>query len=157
MQADHVQAVVTGATAVFVRDLYNCMCMYQQITQNDCIPDVARTCANYLLQMPKCQQLEHIVHQVMEHPDGMPVVDHPQLLQEIMEFYSDARKAEASGDFINYRKNQLIPKVMMQSNVELPEPSVAQHFVSTIDRTPYIKPQTAFQHIVCAAVDNLYK
>lgn len=157
MQANHVQAIVTGATAVFVKDLYNCMCMYQSITEQTNIPDVARMCANYLLQMPRCQQLEHIVHQVIEHPDGLPVVDHPDLLNEIMEFYDDARQAEASGDMKSYRQNKLMPQVMQPNNAELPEPLLAQQFVHTIDSTPSVTPQTPFQHIVCAAVDKLYK
>ena len=157
MQENHVQAIVTGATAVFVKDLYNCMCMYQSITEQTNIPDVARACANYLLQMPRCQQLEHIVKQVIDHPDGLPVVDYPELLDEIMKFYYDARQAEASGDTKSYREKQLLPQVMQLDDAQLPTPSVAQQFVHTIDSTPHIAPQTPFQHVVYAAVDKLYK
>lgn len=157
MQEDHTQAIVTGATAVFVRDLYRCMYVLQSITGNDDVPEVARVCANYLLAAPRCKALEKLVTDVLEHPHGLPVAENQALLAEVMHFYHDAREAERAGTKSTYHQSQLVPEIMQSENIIIPQGTEAQLFISTVQNAPDIVPSTPFEHIVCAAINNLYK
>ena len=159
-ERSHKMAIVTGATSVFMRDLCADMAKLHVLTGDEDMGGIAHACAARLLQSARCNELETIVQQVLEHDDGMPVVANTALLAEIMACYSDAVRAERTGTAAEYRRATLIPAIVAHS---MPQGAVTEEeatkFVNSINAytctwDQYV-PTTPFQIIVCNAINKL--
>lgn len=152
----HKMAVVTGATAVFMRDLCDDMMKLHMLTGDDDMPEIAQVCAARLLYSPRCADIEAIVDAVLEHPDGMPVIANTDLLAEIMAQYAETASAQRGGTSRQYRRDTLIPGIV-HASCSQPEVSAddANVFLDSINNQQSFKPRTQFQHIVCNAINTM--
>lgn len=162
-ERSHKMAIVTGATGVFMQDLCADMARLHALTGDEDMAGIAHACAARLLQSQKCRELETIVHQVLEHDDGMPVVANKALLANVMACYSDALRAERTGTAAQYRRETLIPAIVAHA---MPNPSEvaitdedATKFVNSINAYTYTwehyVPTSPFQIIICNAINKL--
>lgn len=149
----HKMAVVTGATAVFMRDLCSDMIKLHLLTGDDDMPVIAQVCAARLMDTPRCADLESIVDAVLSHPDGMPIIENTDLLTEIMERYAEATSAQRNGNARQYRRDTLIPSIVQSAST--PSLDDAYEFIDSINQQPEFEPQTRFQQIVFNAINTM--
>ena len=159
-ERSHKMAIMTGATKVFMRDLCTDMMKLHMLTGDEDMGGILQACAARLLYSPKCHELEALVEQVMEHPDGMPEVENKALLAEVMACYSDAARAERTGMAARWRREHLVPGIMQES---MPQGTIdddeATGFINSINAYNSIwesfTPTSPFQQIVCNAINTL--
>jgi len=149
----HKMAVITGATAVFMRDLCSDMMKLHMLTGDKDMPVIAQACATRLLYSQRCADIEAIVDAVMAHPDGMPVVANTDLLAEIMERYTEATSAQRSGTSRQYRRDTLIPNIVQSASS--PSMDDADDFLDSINHQHRFEPKTQFQQIVYHAINTM--
>jgi hypothetical protein len=154
----HTTAVITGATAVFTKDLCRDMFAVQQLTGDTDVPGIARACAHRLMKSEKCRELEKIVTAVLESPDGMPELENSALLAEVLQVYSEAARAERAGESQQFRKDLLVP-ALVQCAMDEATPGDPTAFISSINayesEWDSFGPTTPFQHIVCQAISSM--
>ena len=149
----HKMAVVTGATAVFMRDLCSDMIKLHMLTGDKNMALIAQVCAARLLDTPRCANIESIVDAVLTHPDGMPVIENTDLLAEIMERYTEATSAQRGGTARQYRRDTLIPGIVQSASS--PSMEDADAFLDAINQQTEFEPQTRFQQIVYNAINTM--
>jgi len=158
-ERSHKQAIITGATSVFMRDLSSDMMKLHALTGDEDMAGIAVACAARLLQSSKCRELEAIVQQVLEHDDGMPEIPNTALLADIMACYSGALRAERTGTAAQYRRETLVPAIVGQAIVPEVNDDEATRFVNSINAYTStwkdFTPETPFQIIVCNAINKL--
>lgn len=156
----HVTAIVTGATTIFTRALCRDMFMLQHLTSDRDTSGIARACACRLMKSDKCAELEKLVAEVVNAPDGMPEVTNKPLLAEVLQIYSEAANAERAGCSTEFRRDTLVPAIVEQAMDEpvLTEDAAAA-FLTSINQyaTEWdsFQPRTPFQQIVCDAIGRL--
>ena len=156
----HKMAIITGATRVFMRDLCTDMMKLHVLTGDEDMGGILQACAARLLYSARYSELENLVEEVLEHPDGMPVVTNPALLAEVMACYSDAARAERTGTAAQWRREQLVPSIVQES---MPQRTIgdeeAAGFISSINiynsMWSTFTPTSPFQQIVCNAINTL--
>lgn len=154
----HTKAIITGATAVFTKDLCRDMFAVQQLTGDTDVPGIVRACAHRLMKSKKCQELEKIVMAVLESPDGMPELENAALLAEVLQVYSEAARAERAGESQRFRTDVLVP-ALVQCAMDEATPVDPVAFITSINAYEAewnsFVPTTPFQHIVCQAISSM--
>lgn len=154
---NHVQAFVTAATTVFMHDLCRLMVQCQCAVEGCSMQDIAQCCAMHLLNSSKCQQLEAMVLQVIEHSDGMPQLEQSDLLHEVMLVYGGTSKAQSSGAATSYRRNHLVPAIVeaaVTQSADIDNATV-DSIVSWDGKWSQFVPATPFQQVVFQAINTL--
>ena len=151
--------MVTAATAVFMNDLCRDMIALHLATGDDDMRGIAHSCAGRLLLDPKFEHIENILTRIIEHPDGMPELGESALLAEVLACYSEAARAERTGQGTAFRRDKLIPAIVQAATESKPmsdEQAIA--FVTSVNAANTVwesyVPQTPFQQIVCDAIST---
>lgn len=156
ISSPHKMAIITGATAVFMKELCQDMIKLHMLTGDNNMPQIAQACAARILRSKKCAQLETIVDAVIRHPDGMPHIENTVLLAEILQRYDETAGAERNGTARQFRKNTLIPDIVQSASAqEAVSEDEANAFIDSINSQQTFEPQTHFQQIVCNAINTL--
>ena len=152
----HKMAVVTGATAVFMKHLCQDMMMVHMLTGDNNMAQIAQACAARIMQSKKCADIEAIVEAVLAHPDGLPYIENTKLLAEIMQRYSETAAAEQAGTAKHFRKNTLVPDIVSAASTQnILSEEEAVSFIESINSQEAFKPTSAFQQIVYSAINTL--
>ena len=154
----HCRAIITGATAVFTQDLCKHMFSVESHSGEYTMSSIAKACAYHLLQSPKYTELEGIVSAVLESPDGMPDIANKALLAEVLQVYSQSAAAERAGHAAQFRQNTLVPALVEQAYEDSSTFDISavcekvEEFAAAWEA--YV-PETAFQHIVRQAINDI--
>lgn len=156
----HEKAIVTGASAVFMKDLCRDMYALQSIVEPEQAQTVTRACACRALKSNKCAQLEHIVTQVLDSEDGMPDIENKALLSEILAVYGGSVEAQQEGKWSEHLKESIIPTIVDQAYVESQfDTQNPEDFISEMqkhaDEWDAFQPCTGFQQLVYDAINDL--
>lgn len=112
----HCIAVVTGATAVFLRELCHDIALLRLLpSSQENLGDMAKACACRIMHTSQHREMEAIVEAVLAHKDGMPEIQNKTVLAEIMACYTMARQAEISGTAKHFRQNILVPAIVEEA------------------------------------------
>lgn len=157
---NHTQSFITAATTVFMHDLCNYMIRYQMLTGTEDVREVARCCALYHLQSTRCKDLERMVEQVIEHPDGMPQLPVSHTLRDVMFAYENAAPAIRAGNAAQYRREQVVPAIvesaMQQDIADDDEDALfVQHIGEWSSQWQQFEPSTPFEQIVFRAINTM--
>lgn len=156
----HERAIVTGASAVFMKDLCRDMYALQSIVEPEQAPAVARACACRALKSEKCAQLEQIVSQVLDSEDGMPEIQNKALLSEILAVYGGSVEAQQEGKWSEHLNESIVPTIVDQAYVESQfDTQNPDDFISEmqkhVDEWDAFEPCTAFQQLVYDAINDI--
>ena len=153
-ESTHKMAIITGATAVFMKHLCQDMIKLHMLTGDNDMPQIAQLCAARILRSQKCADIEAIVDAVIAHSDGMPVIENTELLSEIMERYTETTGAERNGNAKQFRAQTLIPDIVNTAATQmLPSEDEALRFLDSINSQKSFEPSSHFQRIVCNAIN----
>ena len=156
----HRMAVVTGATAVFLRDLCKDMAWYRSLTGGEDVAYAARACACRILQSTRYREIETVVDAVLAHDDGMPEIANKAVLSEIMACYGMAHESERNGTAADFRQNTLVPAIVDDAfQTALPAQEEADAFLASVSHCAGMwdsyTPCTPFQTIVYDAINRI--
>jgi len=155
----HMQAIMMGATTVLMQELTRDFYRLVSLTGDTDYPEMMRSCAYRFLQSDRCRRLQAIVESFLAVADEIPIVDDPEMLQEILQVYDQVREAEQQGNLTEFRSGTLVPCVQMQAahTCAMPEEH-ARTFLAEINANSedaaQFEPTTSFEHIVYSCISG---